>query len=160
MSWLAWCTGRSSSCAYMDRDGQWSGIRCDAPKYLAVICKFLPSGLIVGTADLRIVLKTGITYSKLLFRKQRLEHYLKVQQFKWNLNRSIVDRKGCVDANNNCQHTIESEPGACKEYPEFAWQRCPSTCGICGEKGKCLGVLTYFEIRKYLTRQFVDPISL
>lgn len=28
----------------MDREGRWSGVRCDAPKYLAVVCKFAPSG--------------------------------------------------------------------------------------------------------------------
>lgn len=38
------CLGKSSSCAFMDREGRWSGVRCDAPKYLAVVCKFAPSG--------------------------------------------------------------------------------------------------------------------
>nr|XP_034311325.1 uncharacterized protein LOC105334113 isoform X2 [Crassostrea gigas] len=89
VTWTKWKKGKSSSCAFMDREGRWSGVRCDAPKYLAVVCKFAPS-----------------------------------------------ERTECADAYSNCEDNIKLEPGACNEYPEFAWQSCPSTCGICGTKGK------------------------
>ncbi|XP_061166015.1 uncharacterized protein LOC133174938 [Saccostrea echinata] len=89
VTWTKWKKGKSSECAYMDRDGQWSGIRCSVPKYLAVVCKFIPS-----------------------------------------------DRRKCVDASSNCVEKIESEPGTCKEYPDFAWQSCPASCGLCQNKGK------------------------
>lgn len=51
---------------------------------------------------------------------------------------SYLERTECVDAYSNCEDKIKLEPGACKEYPEFAWQSCPSTCGICGTKGSVM----------------------
>ncbi|XP_048761811.2 uncharacterized protein LOC125670607 [Ostrea edulis] len=91
VTWTKWKKGKSSECAYMDRAGRWSGIRCDIPKYLAVVCKFQPS-----------------------------------------------DRKKCIDAFSNCEEKIASEPGVCREYPDFAWQSCPASCGVCKDKDtKC-----------------------
>lgn len=104
----------------MDREGHWSGVRCDAPKYLAVVCKFAPSG--------------SFTY----FQKSYLFFtcmFFKIET-RWFF--SYLERTECVDAYSNCEDKIKLEPGACKEYPEFAWQSCPSTCGICGTKGSVM----------------------
>lgn len=47
----------------------------------------------------------------------------------------VEDRKKCIDAFSNCEEKIASEPGVCREYPDFAWQSCPASCGVCKDKG-------------------------
>lgn len=56
---------------------------------------------------------------------------------------SYLERTECADAYSNCEDNIKLEPGACNEYPEFAWQSCPSTCGICGTKGRVMNETLY-----------------
>ncbi|KAK3598881.1 hypothetical protein CHS0354_036184 [Potamilus streckersoni] len=48
-----------------------------------------------------------------------------------NLNFVCEERVVCEDQEENCDAIIERNPDVCINYPDYAWKKCPRSCGRC-----------------------------
>ncbi|KAL3860807.1 hypothetical protein ACJMK2_010874 [Sinanodonta woodiana] len=48
-----------------------------------------------------------------------------------NLNFVCEERVVCADQEKNCTAIIERNPDVCIKYPDYAWKKCPRSCGRC-----------------------------